>query len=130
MGERLTNIQSIRIGDTRFDISDDFTIEAFEVEENTVREYAEDQPILITRCSDATFAGTIRVERIALLKLIGCWQFALDTCPDKRVIHLMKNHRDERVRYKNYNRAMKLIRKIAVKGEWRCLPRDKDWNVK
>lgn len=111
MGERLTNIQSIQIGNTRFDISDDFEIEAFEIEENAVGEHAEDQPILITRRSDATCTCAIRIKRIVLLKFVGLWQFALDLCPDKRVVHLMKNHKDERVRYKNYNHAMKLIRK-------------------
>lgn len=107
----MTNIQSIQIGDTRFDISDDFKIEAFEVENDTVQEHAEDQPILITRCDNTTFTGTIQIERITLLKFVGLWQFAIDLCPDKRVVHLMKNHKDERVRYKNYRHAMNLIEK-------------------
>ena len=59
---------------------------------------------------------TSTVNRILLLKIGGIWYWVLENCPDRRVKHLMMYGKNERVQYKNYLHACRLITKNS-KGE-------------
>ena len=52
----------------------------------------------------------VKVNRIALYKISGLWDWAIDYCPNRRVKHLMKYGKTKRVQLKNFKRAMRLIR--------------------
>jgi hypothetical protein len=45
------------------------------------------------------------------LKLIGMYDWTLNNCPNKRVVHLAKYGRTQRVRNKNFRRAMRILGK-------------------
>ena len=47
------------------------------------------------------------------LKLTGIYDYALEMCSNKKVVHLAKYAKKDRVRTKNFNRAMKIIAKEA-----------------
>lgn len=54
----------------------------------------------------------VKIDRIQLLRLIGLWDFALTLCPNRRVKHLML-HGSERVKYKNFRHAQRLIKRMV-----------------
>lgn len=62
-----------------------------------------------------TLSCSLKINRLMLLKFMGFWQWALDWCPSKRVVHLMKYGKNARVKVKNYDRAVELIAKEACK---------------
>lgn len=115
MGYELENIREVRIGEMSIDICDDLKIASLERDNEDEHEYVEDVPPVIIRCDVAEFRGMLRINPIVLLKLIGTWDFAIELCPNKRVVHLMKHHKDDRVKLKNYRHAMNLIRKMSRK---------------
>lgn len=45
------------------------------------------------------------------LKLTGIYDYVLEMCSNKKVVHLAKYAKKDRVRTKNFNRAMKIIAK-------------------
>ena len=47
------------------------------------------------------------------LKLAGVYDYVLEMCSNKKVVHLAKYAKKDRVRTKNFNRAMKIIAKEA-----------------
>lgn len=47
------------------------------------------------------------------LKLTGIYDYVLEMCSNKKVVHLAKYAKKDRVRTKNFNRAMKIIAKEA-----------------
>ena len=48
-----------------------------------------------------------------LLKLTGIYDYVLEMCSNKKVVHLAKYAKKDRVRTKNFNRAIKIIAKEA-----------------
>lgn len=112
MPYEMKDIRMVQIGDMRIDISDHPEITELTYDEEAVEKYVEDQcrPIINFADCEATF--TISIDRIKLLKIAGVWDWVIENCPDKCVAHLIKNHRDGRVKYKNFKHAVKLIGKI------------------
>lgn len=53
----------------------------------------------------------LKVNRMFLIKIMGIWDWVLENCPNGRVKHLMRQGKNERVRYKNFKRAVHLISK-------------------
>ena len=47
------------------------------------------------------------------LKLTGIYDYVLEMCSNKKVVHLAKYAKKDRVRTKNFNRAIKIIAKEA-----------------
>lgn len=80
----------------------------------TTESYAEDVRKAIVWDNTCSATGTIecRIDRILLLKLMGLWDWARDSCPNRRVAHLME-HGSRRVRIKNYFHAIRLIGKVV-----------------
>ena len=62
---------------------------------------------------------TVEIDRIAMLKIMGVWGWALTECPNRKVKHLMNHGKSKRVRFKNFKRATQLIAK-----KWRRLKND------
>lgn len=68
----------------------------------------------VLRMNDpCTITVTTKVNRILLLKITGIWGWVLENCPDRRVKHLMTYGKNERVRYKNFKHAVRLISKLV-----------------
>jgi hypothetical protein len=53
----------------------------------------------------------IKVNRMLFVKLIGLYDWVIDYCPNRRVVHLIKHGKTKRVREKNFIRANKLLAK-------------------
>lgn len=51
----------------------------------------------------------LRLNKIELFQILGLWDTILEVCPDKRVKHLMRYGKNDRVKLKNYYHAIKLV---------------------
>lgn len=47
------------------------------------------------------------------IRLTGIYDYVLEMCSNKKVVHLAKYAKKDKVRTKNFNRAMKIIAKEA-----------------
>lgn len=61
--------------------------------------------------SGTALSLNLKFDRFLFYKLCGIWDWVLMYCPDRRVVHLAKYGRTERVRRKNFNRAIKILGK-------------------
>jgi hypothetical protein len=59
-----------------------------------------------------TLVASVKLDRIVLLKVSGLWDWVLKNCPNRRVKYLMRYGKNERVRYKNFKHACRLIAKL------------------
>lgn len=80
----------------------DFTYETEEVEER-FRDH-----LLKNLSTEDGLTFTCKISRIQLLNLMGIWQWVFDNCPSGRIKHFML-HGSDRVKFKNYQHAIKLI---------------------
>lgn len=62
---------------------------------------------------DGHITFEMSVTRVNLLRITGCWDWVLENCDDRRVVHLMKFGRNDRIKLKNFNRAMRIIARKA-----------------
>lgn len=53
--------------------------------------------------------------RMLFLKLCGVWQAVVDMCPNRKVAHLIRYGKNDKIRKKNFNRAIRLIYKEGRK---------------
>ena len=49
-----------------------------------------------------------KIKPIQMFKFTGMWQWAKETCGNPKIVHLMEYGKNERVRIKNYNRALRI----------------------
>jgi hypothetical protein len=78
----------------------DFTCESDEVM---------DYPLNLTDSFE--FTTTCTLSEWAWYKLIGAWDFVISICPNRRVAHLCKYGKNERIKRKNFKRAIRIINK-------------------
>ena len=115
MGEMMFNSKGGILTIEGVEVSEVCEVKCFGMEEDradSVKDYVKNN-IQICKNTECQFVGRLVLKRRTLLKLMGLIDWAYDNCPNKRVRHLIKNGKNERVRYKNYKRACKLIIKEA-----------------
>lgn len=61
-----------------------------------------------------SFNATIKLNKVDLLKLLGIYNWVVDNCHNRRVVHLIKYDKNIKVRKKNFNRALKIIAEELV----------------
>ena len=61
-----------------------------------------------------SFNATIKLNKVDLLKLLGIYDWVIDNCHSRRVVHLNKHGKNIKVRKKNFNRALKIIAEELV----------------
>ena len=66
-------------------------------------------------CNDClSFNATVKLNKVDLLKLLGIYDWVIDNCHNRRVVHLIKHGKNIKVRKKNFNRAFKIIEEELV----------------
>jgi hypothetical protein len=102
-GERIT---SIYIDGCEIKGISDFSVESDEIEK-----YVKENTVL--RFSDClTMTATCKINRMAFYKFIGLWDWAIENCPNKRVVHLMRYGKNNKVKMKNFRRSLRIIEKV------------------
>lgn len=65
--------------------------------------------------SDFEYTGVLHWDPFMFYKFIGVYDWVLTYCPNKRVVHLAKYGKNDRVRFKNFWRAYMILGKICEK---------------
>lgn len=86
------------------------------VYETDVTEYIEDHTTYSLNNDCLSFTATIKVNKFDLWKRLGIYSWIVDNCHNRRVVHLIKHGKNNKVRKKNFNRAVKLIGKETKKS--------------
>ena len=97
----INNTEYVGIGLTDYDYSE-------------FREKATDyikRNMVVRSSTGASLTFQMKVSYIALCKVMGIWDWVLENCRDGRVKHLMRRGKNERIRKKNFKRAVHLIAK-------------------
>lgn len=61
---------------------------------------------------EATFEATCKINRVLMLAITGVRDSVLDLCPNKKVVHLAKHGRNNKIRKKNFNRAIRILEEM------------------
>lgn len=65
---------------------------------------------------ELSFTTECKIDRWLFNQLSGFYAMVVRYCPNRRVAHLAKYGKNDRVRHKNFNRAVKIICKEFKKG--------------
>ena len=88
-------------------------ISGFAVEDETIEEFVRQNTVI--KFSDCfTMTATCKINRMAFYKVIGLWDWAIVNCPNKRVVHLMKNGKNGKVKMKNFRRGLRIIEGVLA----------------
>lgn len=84
-------------------------------EANIVKEPVKDDYNLIKSINDFEISLSLFVKdtKKTSLMLSGLYDAILSSCNNKRIIHLVKHGRKERIRKKNLNRIIRMLEKIV-----------------
>ena len=84
------------------------TFEVSDVEfHNDVHDYLVDHITSIANENSIEF--TCHLDLFDLYNIIGLYQWVIDNCSNRRVIHLIKYGKNIKIRKKNFNRAIRII---------------------
>lgn len=104
----------IIIGDMRIDTKCIPEITDFTYADEPVRDYIRAE---CSKSFDAEFTATVRINPITYAKICGLWDWLIENCPNRRVVHLMRHSKDPRIVKKNYCRAQQIIcKELERKG--------------
>lgn len=65
---------------------------------------------------DFTLTATCKFSRTTYYKLLGLWGWVIENCPNKRVVHLMRYGKNDKVKMKNLWHGLRIIEKILSRG--------------
>lgn len=85
-------------------------ISNLEIDETDLNEYIKDHTTYSLN-DELSFTATLYVNKIDLWKLLGIYSWVIDNCHNRRVVHLIKHGKNDKIRKKNFNRAVRIIRK-------------------
>ena len=104
----------IIIGDMQIDNSGIPYISDFTYEEEPVKDYIRAE---LQKGFEAGLTATVHINRITMAKICGLWDWLIESCPNRRVVHLMRHSKDRRIVKKNYCRAQQIIcKELERKG--------------
>lgn len=86
-------------------------IESFEANNDAYEDYVKKNMKPIWSDDMRSVSFNLKFNKYIFYKLIGLWDWAIESCPNKRVAHLIKNGKNEKVKNKNFNRAIRIIGK-------------------
>lgn len=105
----------ITIGDMKIDTSGIPEISNYTYDDSELRYELKNRAITQIEAS-GSFTCQFKLNRMVWAKLTGLWDWARYNCPDKRVKHLMKYGKNDRIKWKNFKRAIKMIGRILERG--------------
>lgn len=84
------------------------------VYETEIAEYIKDHTTYSLNNDCLSFNATVKLNKVDLFKLLGVYNWVIDNCHSRRVVHLIKHSKNIKVRKKNFNRALKIIAEELV----------------
>lgn len=89
-------------------------ISNLEVYETDVLEYIKEHTTYSLNNDCLSFTVTIKNNKFDLWKWLGIYGWVIDNCHNRRIVHLVKHGKNNKVRKKNFNRALKIIAKELI----------------
>lgn len=87
-------------------------ISDFNADMSAVEEYVKDEVTKVLYSpGTGTLTTTVRLSKILIMRICGMWDWVIENCPNKRVVHLIRYGKDAKVRWKNFQRGMHIIAK-------------------
>ena len=97
------------------DGNETYHIPDFDAEIEPVEEYIESEiERTLSLNSPTSFTFTCKINWDTFYKLNGFYDWVCKSCPNKRVVHLIKHGKNERVKRKNFFRAIRIIAKLYI----------------
>ena len=90
-------------------------ISDFSVEYDEIYKYIRTNSV-ISGNDNMSFTVTCKINRMAFYKFIGLYDWAIENCPNKRVVHLMKCGKNDKIKMKNFRRSLWIIEKVLEEG--------------
>ena len=98
------------IDDTVIEVKGNGCIPDYTVEKDDIDKIVRDN-ITISTSDSMNFECTCNIDRFGFYKLIGLYDLVVNYCPNRRVVHLIKYGKTNRVRKKNFRRACIILEK-------------------
>ena len=86
-------------------------ISDFSVDGETIEEYVKENTVISFK-DYFTMTATCKINRMHFYKVIGLYDWAIENCPNKKVVHLMRYGKTDRVKMKNFRRSLRIIEKV------------------
>lgn len=85
----------------------------YAAEVNTTTSKSNDSPVYIAnvRGLEATFEALAVITKDMFLKMCRVYDAIIQTCPNKKVVHLVLYGKNKKIRKKNFHRAIKILEK-------------------
>lgn len=88
-------------------------ISDFSVEEEKINEYVKKSTVISFK-DCLTMTATCKINRMTFYKFIGLYDWAIENCPNKRVVHSMRYGKNNKVKMKNFRRSLRIIEKVLA----------------
>ena len=98
-------------------------ISNLEVYETDIAKYVKDHTTYSLNNDCSSFTATFKLNKVDLWKLLGIYNWVIDNCHNRRVVHLIKHGKNERIRNKNFNRALIILNEMIYKNNWEITAR-------
>lgn len=89
-------------------------ISDFSVESDDIEEFVKENTVIVPHYDSATITVTCKINRMTFYKFIGLWDWAVENCPNKRVVYLMRHGKNDKVKMKNFRRSLRIIEKVLA----------------
>ena len=86
-------------------------ISDFSVEGDKIDEYVKEN-VVVSWKDCLTMTVICKINRMAFYKFLGLWDWAIENCPNRRVVHLMRYGENNKVKMKNFRRSLRIIEKV------------------
>lgn len=90
-------------------------IKDFEADMEAADEYIRDSVVVIPNLKEMTFECTCKINWLTYCKVCGLYSWVIESCPNRRVKHLITHGKSEKVRKKNFRRAIHIIGRVLDK---------------
>ena len=94
-------------------VKDISNLEVYETDVD-VPEYIKDHITYSLNNDCLSLTATIKVNKFDLWELLGIYSWVIDNCHNRRVVHLIKYGKNNKICKKNFNRALKIIAKELI----------------
>lgn len=112
MGTRNRDLDNVTLDDCVITLNPDRVADIPSLEDD-VDECKKNAMKLVYESIELT--GTVYLDPFLFYKLMGVYDWVLTYCPNKRVVHLVKYGKNDRVRFKNFWRAYMILGDICKK---------------
>ena len=81
----------------------------FTVADEDIRDFCEQNTAIVLK--DCVLSAILKIDRMLFYKVIGLYNWVINYCPNRKIVHLIRHGKNKRIRNKNFKRALRIIGK-------------------